>query len=403
MSKLNNSVAKLKDALQTALANQAQTWWQQRGIMAHALYPLACLTGLVVKHKQNAAAKGKAWVAPVPVIVIGNIYVGGTGKTPVVIACAKALCNMGWKPGVVSRGYGVNIGSRPRVTTGLERHPDPDMFGDEPALIAQESGCPIAVHPRRRLAIESMLAMHPEIDVIISDDGLQHVEMGRDVEILVQDGRGVGNGWLLPAGPLREPVKRLQEVDAIITRISATPANTSLDVHDTPQVSIDDAATSTACATGKTETRHISMSLEPVQFRQVLTGRTLSVSAMKDLCRGKKLAAAAGIGVPQRFFDTLSGMGLRMEWTRSLPDHAKQDTYTFAEAKSDLILMTSKDAIKCRSIKDERLWALEVRPRFMDRSHVGPGEADFFTWLDQRLRDVAAKKSKQAQASPNSM
>lgn len=404
MNKGNNSSTSLKETLRTALANMAQSWWQHRGFMAHALYPLSCLTRLVIKHKQNPNAKAKAWKAPVPVIVIGNIYVGGTGKTPAVIACAKALCNLGWRPGIVSRGYGVNIGSQPRVSTEFESHPDPVLFGDEPALIAQESGCPIAVHPKRRLAIASLLAIHPEVDVVISDDGLQHVEMGRDVEILVQDDRGVGNGWVLPAGPLREPATRLDKVDAIITRSNSTPFRHAGTRHKTPTILTADTADaaaaaftampSRACSTIKTQPRRIWMNLEPIQFRQVMTGRTLSISAMLGFAQEKTVGAAAGIGVPQRFFNTLQNMGLHLEWMLPLPDHAQLDATTFAKTKSDLIFITAKDAIKCRSLEDERLWALDIKARFTDRDQDGQDGADFFTWLDQRLREAAAEKSK---------
>jgi tetraacyldisaccharide 4'-kinase len=352
----------------------AQGWWQRRGLMARLLYPLSCLTRLVVSHQQGEAAKANAWRAPVPVLVIGNIYVGGTGKTPVVIACAKSLCLKGWKPGIVSRGYGVEIGPTPRVAHGQA---DPGLYGDEPALIALESGCPISVHPRRKLAIEALLTAHPEVNVIISDDGLQHVEMARDVEIVVQDERGVGNGWLLPAGPLREPVSRLDEVDAVITRIS--------NVADQEKPSL--------LAPPTTKPRHITMTLQPTCFRQVQTGRTLSLSEMRVFAQDKTVVAAAGIGVPQRFFDTLMAAGMSLAWARPLPDHVQMDANTFSDIQSDLIFITAKDAVKCRSLDDERLWALEVEPCFMDRDHAERRESDFLTWLDHRLRELAVQKA----------
>jgi len=375
--------------LQAGLASMAQSWWQKRGLLARALYPLSCLTRLAVNYQQRPAAKASAWRAPVPIAVIGNIYVGGTGKTPVVIACARALADMGWKPGIVSRGYGVDIGPQPRVSHGADstqQIADPELFGDEPALIAQESGCPIAVHPRRRLAIESLLARHPEVDVILSDDGLQHVEMGRDIEILVQDDRGVGNGWLLPAGPLREPIKRLNEVDAIITRCNkGFPLNADEQDDVLPMHQSNEAYDLGAPPKPNlNRPRRISMVLEPSHFRQVLTGKTISLSEMQAFAQNKTVGAAAGIGVPQRFFDTLLAEGIRLEWTRALPDHAKLDADIFSETKSDLIFITAKDAIKCRLLQDQRIWVMEVQARFSDNH--------FFPWLSQQLRLVVHHK-----------
>lgn len=364
----------MKGSLHTALAAIAQGWWQKRGLMAHLLYPLSCLTRRVVSHRQRPSAKAHAWKAPVPVVVIGNIYVGGTGKTPVVIACAKALRQKGWIPGVVSRGYGVEIGPTPRVTQGLA---DPGLFGDEPALIAHETKCPIAVHPRRKLAIEALLASHPEVNLIISDDGLQHVEMARDMEIVVQDERGVGNGWLLPAGPLREPASRLDEVDVVITRRGTVNTQADSSKHETSHP----------------VTRHLDMTLMPKRFRQVRTGQTRSLAEMLTFAHGKSRGAAAGIGVPQRFFETLTHSGLSLSQTRPLPDHAGIDAGTFADMPSDLIFITTKDAVKCRSHEDERLWALEVEPCFTEGNQAGCDGAEFFSWLDQRLRTLAVKQA----------
>jgi len=382
MSNGNDPQASLMLRLQAGLGNMAHSWWQKRGWVARALYPLSCLTRMAFNYQQRPAAKASAWRAPVPVVVIGNIYVGGTGKTPVVIACAKALANMGWKPGIVSRGYGVDIGPQPRVSHGAEptaQPVDPSLFGDEPALIARESGCPIAVHPRRRLAIESLLATHPKVDVIISDDGLQHVEMGRDIEILVQDDRGVGNGWMLPAGPLREPLNRMDAVDAIITRSNSGFPLDSIGQRDAPFVNHSGKGTASVA-----RPRRISMVLEPIHFRQMMTGTTLSLPEMVEFVQNKTLGATAGIGVPQRFFDTLEAVGIHLDWTRALPDHAKLDANSFAAAKSDLIFITAKDAIKCQLIQDRRIWALEVQARFSDDN--------FLPWLSQQLQRAAANK-----------
>ena len=158
---------------------------------------------------------GHTYRAPVPVVIVGNLYVGGTGKTPVVIALVKQLKALGWHPGLISRGYGAKLGPSARTGQG---ELNASIMGDEPALLAEQTGAWIGVHPNRQLACQALLKADPAIDIIVSDDGLQHLALARDVEIVVQDTRGVGNGWLLPAGPLREPAKRLKTVDVVIHR-----------------------------------------------------------------------------------------------------------------------------------------------------------------------------------------
>lgn len=284
--------------------------WRQGGWLSTLLRPLAALTGLVVARKRNAYLTGAraAWRAPVPVVVVGNIYVGGTGKTPVVIEVVRQLQARGWTPGVVSRGYGVDVGAAPRVGQGQLAAAD---YGDEPALIARATGAAIAVHPHRPRAVQALLRAHPGVDVVVSDDGLQHLALARDVEIVVQDERGVGNGRLLPVGPLREPAQRLADVDAIVTN----------------------------------------------------AGRP---------------RAAAGIGNPARFFQTLEQAGIRPAHTLALPDHYAYAQSPFTALDADLILVTAKDAIKCAALDDPRLWAVQVGTRLSD--------PDFGDWLSATLR-----------------
>lgn len=329
--------------------------WRQGGWLSTLLRPLAALTGLVVARKRNAYLTGAraAWRAPVPVVVVGNIYVGGTGKTPVVIEVVRQLQARGWTPGVVSRGYGVDVGAAPRVGQGQLAAAD---YGDEPALIARATGTAIAVHPHRPRAVQALLRAHPGVDVVVSDDGLQHLALARDVEIVVQDERGVGNGRLLPAGPLREPAQRLADVDAIVTNAGRPRA---------------------AAAPAAGAPRQLAMWLEPTHAQRVTDGATRTLADLAALPPAR-LAAAAGIGNPARFFQTLEQAGIRPAHTLALPDHYAYAQSPFTALDADLILVTAKDAIKCAALDDPRLWAVQVGTRLSD--------PDFGDWLSATLR-----------------
>jgi tetraacyldisaccharide 4'-kinase len=250
---------------------------------------------------------------PVPVVVVGNITVGGTGKTPLVIHLARALRARGRHPGIVSRGY------RGRSGDVLEVVPasDPGEVGDEPLLLAKHSTCPVFVGRDRVGAARNLLASYPECDLIIADDGLQHYRLERDVEIALFDERGVMNGWALPAGPLREPVSRLVGVDAMVLNGAAVSPAPTL-------------ATPT-----------FSMRLTGERFHRL--DDPLTTCSAADLA-GKRLHAVAGIGSPQRFFDQLSGMGL------SFSAHPFADHHDFCaedmDFAGDAILVTEKDAVK---------------------------------------------------------
>jgi len=335
-----------------------QRHWQHDGWLATLLRPLSALTAWHVARRREQYQSGRRPVyrAPVPVVVIGNIYVGGTGKTPVVIATVQALRERGWTPGVISRGYGIRIGPQPRVGQGDLA---PASYGDEPALIARATGAPVAVHPRRALAAQALLQRHPQVDVIVSDDGLQHLALARDVEIAVQDERGVGNGRLLPAGPLRESAARLDTVDAVITnRAPGSPA---------------------PAGAGP---RRADMRLEPDAARHLQSGARRPLADFADTSAFPAVAAAAGIGNPERYFATLRAAGVRPAPCLALPDHYDYRRSPFDAVTADAILITSKDAIKCRGLDDPRLWEVPVQARLSD-----PG---LFDWLAARLRRAAA-------------
>lgn len=345
--------------------------WQRGGWLSTALRPLSALTAWAVARKRAGYASGVkvSYRAPVPVVVIGNIYVGGTGKTPMVIATVENLRARGYTPGVVSRGYGVKVGPHPRVGLGdLEA----DRFGDEPALIARATGAPVSIHPKRALAAQALLQAHPRVDVIVSDDGLQHLALARDIEIVVQDQRGVGNRRLLPAGPLREPASRLADVDAVVTNIG-TP-DTLPGVSDTTN--------------GRP--RQIQMWLEAGLTRHIGGHATRPLSAFAGQPR---IAAAAGIGNPERFFTTLRAAGITLSATLALPDHHAYATSPFQALDADVILVTAKDAIKCGALNDPRLWEVPVQAAFSD-----PG---LFDWLAEALRAATDRPTRNQSGGRN--
>ena len=347
--------------LRTNIEHWLQRQWQKRGVWAWSMAPLALLFGLILKVRAMLRQHRFAHRSfSIPVVIVGNIYIGGTGKTPVVIALVKQLRALGWNPGVISRGYGTRIGDKPLVGQG---HLEASLFGDEPTLIARESGAPIAVHPDRRTAYFCLLERHPEIDVVISDDGLQHLRLHREIEIVVQDDRGIGNGWLLPAGPLREPACRLNTVQAIITRteVSAPPPASKL----------------------STLTRETAASLRIVQFRNLASGQLLDLQSFLSLVKERKVTAVAGIANPSRFFTSLHKQGIELSEPRALADHFTFNDSPFKSISADMILITAKDAVKCEKMTDQRLWVAEAEMTFSD--------PDFLTWLDHLLKEKSGR------------
>jgi tetraacyldisaccharide 4'-kinase len=268
---------------------------------------------------------------PVPVIVVGNIFIGGTGKTPLTIWLAEALRAAGFTPGIISRGHG-GKGALPREVTPGAAAGD---VGDEPLLIARRTGCPVVVGRARADAGQALLAAHPGVDVLITDDGLQHYALARDIELVLFDGRGVGNGWLLPAGPLREPPSRQRDFTIV----------------NAPYLSPE-----------------LTAAVGPRPFQMQLAGtyaERLAAPVRVDLAslRGRRIVAAAGIGNPGRFFALLSAAGLTFT-ALPLPDHHDFLDEPFAGLDTDIILITEKDAVKCGQIEnlknDPRLWVVPV-------------------------------------------
>jgi tetraacyldisaccharide 4'-kinase len=289
----------------------------------------------------------------VPVIIVGNIYIGGTGKTPMVIWLVETLRQAGWTPGVISRGYGAHVENIQEV------HADSvaNEVGDEPLLIVQRTGCPMMVGRHRVVSAQQLLDKHPEVNVIISDDGLQHYALGRDIEILMFDQRGIGNGYLLPAGPLRESQNRRRDFTVLN---SAKP-------FDVPNIG------------DPVFTMHLQIGelihLQHPEQRQELSS-----------IQGKRIVAAAGIGNPQRFFAMLSAQGLTFK-AMPLPDHFAFTSDLFQQEDAEIILITEKDAVKCRQIAglrdDPRIWLVPVSAEL---------DAEFKEQLCQLLTLTSEKK-----------
>lgn len=294
----------------------------------------------------RAFAYRRSWLgsesAGVPVIVVGNLTVGGTGKTPLVVWLVGHLRERGLRPGVATRGYG---GSGRRDARLVLENPDPMLYGDEPVLLAKRAGCPVAVG-RDRVAAARLLTAEHGCDVLVTDDGLQHYRLRRDCEILVVDGmRGFGNGRCLPAGPLREPQRRARRVDLTIVN-----GGVGQDGPDEFKTEKDEFKVE------KVE-RSMRMMLVPgdaVNLYDESQRRPLSAF------RAESVTAVAGIGNPWRFFSMLRGHGLQIG-ERAFPDHHPFAAGDLARLPPGAVLMTEKDAVKCRALAQPEHWFVPVQ------------------------------------------
>ena len=314
------------------LAEQLLAAWYAPRLtpLTAALVPLSLLFRAVVAIRRRAyrARVAPSASLPVAVIVVGGITIGGAGKTPLTRALAEALAARGWRPGIVSRGYGGDDAGPRAVTVG----DDPAQVGDE-ALLLADTGFPVWIGRDRVAAARSLLAAHPECNVVVSDDGLQHYALARDFEIAAIDGaRRLGNAQLLPAGPLREPRSRLSEVDAVVTLVASASGAAANDGRET------------------------TMWHEPLPWRNLV-----DKSAAADASRWRNVHAIAGIANPQRFFDLIR-LGISPV-CHIFPDHHRYRREEIAFADADAILMTEKDAVKCRAFADARCWYLPIRAR----------------------------------------
>lgn len=308
--------------------------WYRGSRWLTLLAPLEALYRQIVVRRQEAYREGRreVWQPPVPVVVVGNLSVGGTGKSPLVAWLVRWLTDNGWRPGIVSRGYG---GKAPSYPLAVTSQTSVALSGDEPLMLAQQTGAPLAVDPDRPRAARWLIE-HSRCNILIADDGLQHYALGRSLELVVVDGvRGFGNRHCLPRGPLREPLQRLADADALIGN-GGTASLASTDGEGVPR---------------------FSMTLVPTAWRHLVSGERYPVE-QPPFGLDRPVAALAGIGHPQRFFDTLEALGVPHEGI-AFGDH-HQFSVADLPAAPRVVVMTAKDAVKCTGFADDRCWVLDV-------------------------------------------
>ncbi|MEO8056984.1 MAG: tetraacyldisaccharide 4'-kinase [Burkholderiales bacterium] len=310
--------------------------WLTRGLLARLLLPLAWAFGALTATRKLLYRFGwlRAQSLGVPVVVVGNLIVGGAGKTPTVMALVGLLRRHGYTPGIISRGYG---GSGDGDGGTLEVHPQTAAAacGDEPLMMRWRTGAPVFVGRNRVAAGRALRRAHPAVDVVVSDDGLQHLRLARDAQVLVFDERGVGNGWLLPAGPLRE----------------ALPASVP-----TRGVVLYNARTASTPLAGNLAARSLAGAVELAAWR---AGQAASIGTLESL-RGTPLTAVAGVARPNRFFEMLREQGLQIS-ALPLPDHFDFATLPWPAGTPDVVL-TEKDAVKLEPVRlgGTRVWVVAL-------------------------------------------
>ncbi|MBP8237364.1 MAG: tetraacyldisaccharide 4'-kinase [Pseudomonas sp.] len=331
-----------------SLAERITAAWYTGHPALSLLRPLEWLYRAVVQRKRARflAGEGAIYRAPVPVVVVGNITVGGTGKTPMILWLIEHCRRQGLRVGVVSRGYGAQP---PQLPWRVQADQAASVAGDEPLLIVQRSGVPLMIDPDRGRAVAALLASEP-LDLILSDDGLQHYRLARDLElVLIDAARGLGNRHCLPAGPLREPVERLHSVDALLYN------GASSDPQD-----------------------GYGFTLRP---RTLVNLRSGEQRPLSHFPAGQALHAVAGIGNPQRFFNTLEGLHWRPV-AHAFADHAPYSAELLNFSPTLPVLMTEKDAVKCRAFAADDWWYLAV--------DAEPSAA-FVAWFDQQLQRLVPR------------
>ena len=330
------------------MKNLLQKAWLSRGLLAWSLLPLAWVFGLAVRMRRQLYRLGifKSERFPVAVVVVGNVVAGGAGKTPLVIALTSHLLAKGHHAGVVSRGYGRLVDDTLEVGTKTSV----EMSGDEPALIKRAQAAPVFVAKKRADAVRALLAAYPDTSVVVCDDGLQHYALQRDIEIAAFDDRGVGNGWLLPAGPLREawPERLHQGIDFV--------------VHTGPVPAFE----------GFSSNRRL------VDYALAANGNRVALASLQDA----PVSALAAIAQPEAFFGMLRQRGIALQKTLALPDHDDFSDFDFSSLAGQTVLCTEKDAVKLFSRPESSSINLLAVPLELSL------EPAFLAALDARLAQI---------------
>jgi tetraacyldisaccharide 4'-kinase len=320
--------------------------WYHRGLLAWLLWPASLVFGVLALSRRLLYRIGilRSRHPGIPVIIVGNLTAGGSGKTPLVLWIAEYLKKNGWTPGIVSRGYGAHIAGARAATIA----DDAAAVGDEPIVLSRRSGCPVWVGADRVAVAAALRSAHPEVDVLVLDDGLQHYRLRRDLEIAVVDARAFGNGFLLPAGPLREPEWRLRSAHAVVSHGAAR--------------------------------KGYAMQLRGAEVHRMTdAAERRPVSAFA----GQKVHAVAGIGDPNRFFLHLAKLGVRLV-PHPFPDHHRFDAKDLEFGDDAPVLMTEKDAVKLRRTAKQNWWVLPVT------AELDPAFGD---WLTKRLDGIRRSKA----------
>jgi tetraacyldisaccharide 4'-kinase len=312
-----------------------QAAWYGERRWSYWLLPLTGVFVLLSALRRYVLLNWKQKTLATPVIVVGNISVGGTGKTPLLIALVQWLQAQGYTPGVVSRGYGGAAGNSPYL---LSVQSTAAQAGDEPITIYQQTGCAVCISADRVAA--ARVLEDQGCDILLSDDGLQHYRMGRDIEIAVVDGqRGLGNGWRMPVGPLREPISRLKTVDWVVVN---SPA---------PDFTLPQLA----------DLYFIPMQIQACALVNLVTGDTHEIAALQE----QPVNAVAGIGNPQRFINTLNDLGISAE-LKAFPDHHAYTAEDFQFDNNWPVVMTEKDAVKCKAFAQADWYYLPIKANLPD-------------------------------------
>lgn len=342
------------------IATTLQRWWYNKSLMVWLLLPFTLIFWCLSALRRLAFTIGikPQYKSNIPIVIVGNISVGGNGKTPLVISLVEYFQAQGYTPVVLSRGYGGTQNDFPHVVT---QDCSPSLVGDEPALIKNRLKCEVVIDPKRARACK-YVELNTNADIIICDDGMQHYALGRDIELCVIDKRGLGNGFLMPMGPLRETAKRLSTVDTILLNTNdeqfAALQGNSLQNISTPLYQM------------RLKASHW-VNLHNEEIKDVS-----NFSSFIDTSANSAILAMAGIGDPKRFFDALDQLNIAYSETKSYPDH-----YHFTEIdipQNCTVLMTEKDAIKCKHFAHKDCWYLRVDASIDDA---------FYKSIDQQLKN----------------